>query len=211
MNESTAVIRNPERWRTWARAITARSVMSRHRSSLALQLLLGIRPTVVRRSSYVFAPSWNWSVDLTVRLQSFAIRPLRPDKMLFTTKKFHDSPVEKGRTSPLGIEQAFKAGPIGGEIAMLAQRFSDRARRSEDRVARTDLVTVARGNADSRHGVERADVPVRSRPEWVEGRASWGRPAESPVPAMNVERITENVMRQIDHRLTAWRERMGRS
>ena len=165
----------------------------------------------MRRSNYVFTPSSRWSVDLRVRLQSFAIRPLRQDKMVFTTKKFHEPSAEKERTTPLRIEQAFKAGPMGREIAILAQSVSDRTRRIEDRVARTDAATVVRRNSESRNGVERADVLLRSRPESAEGRAPSGRPAESQVPAMNVERITENVMRQIDHRLTAWRERMGRS
>ncbi len=175
--------------------------------------LLRMRPAVVSRSNHIFAPLLNWSIDLTARLHTFTIRPLRHVTTLFTTERFYASEVEKERARRLRIEQSFIAGPIGREIATLAERFTDRTRRVEERVANMEAVTVVRGNAEAR-GIERTDVPVRVRPESNEGHAPWGRSArrpESPVPAINFEQITENVMRQIDHRLTAWRERTGRS
>jgi hypothetical protein len=32
----------------------------------------------------------------------------------------------------------------------------------------------------------------------------------SPIPAFNIEQLTDQVMRQMDRRMTAWRERRGR-
>jgi len=39
--------------------------------------------------------------------------------------------------------------------------------------------------------------------------ASW-RPNAAPMAAVNIEHITDQVMRQMDRRMTAWRERRGR-
>ncbi len=215
MNESTAAIRNPERWQAWARSIAVRGAVSRRRRSMQMRLALPAKPVFVLRSSYLFASSPQWSTDLTFRLQSFANRTLRNEAILLVPEILRESRVEKERGSSLQqIEQPFKSGPVGRGLAILAARFTERTRRIEERVASAETVTVVRGRGDSRNAVERADVPMRGRwPEPMGGRAPWGRSnhAEPQVPALNVERITENVMRQIDHRLTAWRERTGRN
>jgi hypothetical protein len=36
-------------------------------------------------------------------------------------------------------------------------------------------------------------------------------PVTAAPPMVNIENLTEHVMRQIDRRVTAWRERMGRA
>jgi len=35
--------------------------------------------------------------------------------------------------------------------------------------------------------------------------------APTPVPDINIAHITDQVMRQLDHRISAWRERRGRA
>jgi hypothetical protein len=58
-----------------------------------------------------------------------------------------------------------------------------------------------------------APSPASPRPEAMEleqsvtSRAAWPTPAPSPV---NVEALTSQVIQQIDRRLLAYRERMGR-
>lgn len=54
-------------------------------------------------------------------------------------------------------------------------------------------------------------VAVESRPPLVRDLTAF-TPAQQPrVPEINIAQIAEQVMRQLDHRISAWRERRGRA
>ena len=58
-------------------------------------------------------------------------------------------------------------------------------------------------------GGEPANAQLRN----VQSTAPWTPvlPSQQPAPAINVDALTSQVMQQIDRRLVAWRERMGRA
>jgi hypothetical protein len=90
----------------------------------------------------------------------------------------------------------------------LLREIVERTRRLEERV-RVEKRLVARAGPSPAAASEAQDVMRRSGPDW------WKEPAQAPVrpaaaPAVNVNEIADKVMRQLDQRVTAWRERMGR-
>jgi hypothetical protein len=87
-------------------------------------------------------------------------------------------------------------------------RMVARERRQDARAARPPIVVV-RGSSPR---VPAATELASPAPELARPAAAPDRSAVAPAapPGVNVEHLTEQVMRQIDRRLTAWRERTGR-
>jgi hypothetical protein len=104
-----------------------------------------------------------------------------------------------------------------GETESTRQITIERLQRVEEKTARVSFEVARRQAAP----VEGASKSAEARA--AGGRTEYGR-AGSPLdtvhvapwlkgasaPAANIEQITEQVIRQIDNRLIAWRERMGK-
>lgn len=90
------------------------------------------------------------------------------------------------------------------------QRVIERTRRVEHRMppASRILPQVAMKPVEAAAANGRgASIPVMGRPP---DDATRFRPPAAPAQ-INVEQITDHVLRQLDHRILAWRERTGRS
>jgi hypothetical protein len=91
----------------------------------------------------------------------------------------------------------------------LLQELSDRTRRIEERV-HVERRLVARERGSSNVSAEAQELRRRMGPDWWRSEPAAPRQINSPSAPVNVEQIAETVMRQIDHRVSAWRERTGR-
>jgi hypothetical protein len=91
----------------------------------------------------------------------------------------------------------------------IVSRVFRRTHRDDTEIAGSRTVLVRRPSPL----VAAADVssaPSRSREAWPFESPATTSPAGVPAPAVNVEHLTDAVLRQLDRRVTAWRERMGR-
>lgn len=91
----------------------------------------------------------------------------------------------------------------------LLRELSERTRRIEERV-RVEKRLVAREHGSTNVSAEAQELRRRMGPDWWRSDASAQRQRATPAAAVNVDQIAETVMRQIDHRVSAWRERTGR-
>jgi hypothetical protein len=94
-------------------------------------------------------------------------------------------------------------------MRVLAKEIVQRSRRVEERISvRTKF--IQRG-ATSDGAPQRMQTGARpDGPEWWKAEPARHAPRQAAMPAMNMDQITETVLRQLDHRVGAWRERMGR-
>lgn len=200
-------IGNAARWRNWARALSRRGV-SRRRSPLSLAF--------VRRAQMVsWISSWNnvihkYSVvggplsvqaNLRVALVGQIVVPVSARAQALA----NDSAREPAHTSALEST----AGQPSKHT--LLRDIVERTRRIEQRVqVHTHLVSRPTANAAGPE-VERALHAKRTSAEWWNQDFGDTRSHPSPPqPTVNVEQITDSVLRQLDRRVGAWRERMGR-
>ena len=91
----------------------------------------------------------------------------------------------------------------------LLRELSERTRRIEERV-RVEKRIVIRGQGSTNASAEAQELRRRMGPDWWKPETTAQRQRSAPAAAMNVDQIAETVMRKIDHRVSAWRERMGR-
>lgn len=91
----------------------------------------------------------------------------------------------------------------------LLRELSERTRRIEERV-RVEKRLVIREHGSTNISAEAQELRRRMGPDWWRGDATAQRQRATPAAAVNVDQIAETVMRQIDHRVSAWRERTGR-
>jgi hypothetical protein len=91
----------------------------------------------------------------------------------------------------------------------LLRELSDRTRRIEERV-RVEKRLVARERGSTNVSAEAQELRRRMGPDWWKSDPTAQRQLHTPAAAVNVDQIAEKVMRQIDHRVSAWRERTGR-
>jgi hypothetical protein len=104
------------------------------------------------------------------------------------------------------------------EAPALARSLAARVRREETPLPGGTANRVLRESATSARREERQTEPA-STPRGADPRRpeipGWGSPAAAPggfaipAPPINVEALTDQVMRQIDRRVGAWRERTG--
>jgi hypothetical protein len=100
-----------------------------------------------------------------------------------------------------------KTSVVDRQARALVESIATRTRRLEERVSTRDFVTVTRAAGE----VTRDHATTRERPASSKFGETWSSSQQPVAPAVSVERITENVMRQLDHQITSWRERMGRA
>jgi hypothetical protein len=91
----------------------------------------------------------------------------------------------------------------------LLRELSERTRRLEERV-HVEKRLVLRERGSTNVSAEAQELRRRMGPDWWRADTTAQRQHASPAAAVNVDQIAETVMRQIDHRMSAWRERTGR-
>jgi hypothetical protein len=114
----------------------------------------------------------------------------------------------RGEPIRLAVRRGEAASPIAAQAGAIALRLRRSASREEVRPAPPAAVlAVARRAAaqDAGHALDTVDERPVSRLHMQEARA------QQPAAAVNVEALTGMVIQQIDRRLVAFRERMGRT
>jgi hypothetical protein len=118
------------------------------------------------------------------------------------------------------VGAAERRAPVLIDSALVRERWTRRTTRTEEHVQGRSEIIVRR-QIDAAALAPRAPSPVEAPSSQHDARggesirtfdavraAAWSR---TPVPTtVNVEQLTEQVIRQIDSRMIAWRERMGK-
>jgi hypothetical protein len=91
----------------------------------------------------------------------------------------------------------------------LMREIVERTRRLEERV-RVEKRLALRSAPSTAAVAEAQDAARRSGPDWWKWEPAQQAARPAPAPAVNINEIAETVMRRLDNRVTAWRERMGR-
>lgn len=219
MNGSMGKSHIPSKWSEWARSVANRSLSARRRSAIAMTIagrarIVSVhhqhRPSVsLFRSDLQLAVNWPHPFTIVSRHAVNCPSPAGIPDRWPGMQPLHAQAVPSTMTT---LEKRADAQNYYFQtLTALTQRVMARSRRIEERVARTELVTVSRGTesqsmpgeAGSRHASRTWPQPSTHSTNWT------AQPQRTP--AVTVEAITDNVMRQLDNRMTAWRERMGRS
>ncbi|HYH46129.1 MAG TPA: hypothetical protein VEG34_10615 [Thermoanaerobaculia bacterium] len=223
---------NIPRWTAWARALAGRHGRRHERvDRLALELA---RPRTLARS---VQQRWIVSSRMVQPRISLAIQPVLhgtfwrggtvAERTLRTVRdeRFRETErvremerlreVEPGRTLGNRHDRAERAS----KAPALARSLAARVRREETLLHGGTATRVLRESAASAKREERTTEPAATprgadprRPEipgWGSPAAAPGRFAAPAAPPINVEALTDQVMRQIDRRVGAWRERTG--
>jgi len=104
---------------------------------------------------------------------------------------------------------------INQDIRILVQRVVRRTQRVEERVAGTlALIARQRSGFAARQSVAAMESRKATTPDTHSTRGkragtSMQNTSAPPTP-INIEALTDQVVQQIDRRMTAWRERMGK-
>jgi hypothetical protein len=218
------------RWLAWAADLTRRfAVSSRRRRGLPLELLRQRAAVIVRRIA------WRPTIAVNVSLSHLNSRAAadRGDAQAMTLasawrmplaadsiRRRSPSPPWTALPAPVVSRRSWPVPPTLPEtrpvrddlvVHRLVERVLARADRVERRAAGRDLVLAAPAAAALRRpavdtGVFPPLTTAHSRPS----SGPWGGP--EPLPSsVTVDRIADQVLQQLDRRVTAFRERMGRA
>ena len=218
----STIIRTPERWRRWARTLASRA----GRMQQGRRVPMALRRRVPIRSGSLLQ---QWiSMPLQLRADvNFTFMSIVPNTRMSGRSRNREaslrvaaSGVENGQNSfpipsPLmnGWLPVFTVVPSQTITASGMDRILKRKERHEERITRREMVIAApaRASTDPAAGhsspTSQAFAPFRRFDE---------RPPQShqappnSFPAVNLDQITDSVMRQLDRRIDAWRDRTGR-
>ena len=218
---------NASRWLVWAGVVTRRfAAPSRYRRGLRLEQLRRRTSVVTRRMAWTPTIAVNVSLSradtwVTERGEREALTLGSP----WHARPDTDGPVRTSPTAGWALPAAVataNAWPgehirlqtrrlIAEQVARaLVRRVSARTDRVETRQAGRDLVlaapaaTAARPRALAEPELEPTPMMARLSSSPWSGR-------EPVPPPLNVDRIADHVLDQLDRRVTAWRERVGRA
>jgi hypothetical protein len=222
MIESTARNRigngRVERWRAWARALTGAGVM-RRRAPLAMALVRRSRTArwIAQRNVVSQHCTGNLSILVQPRLQLAVYRPQSWNNQVRNSVLVTTPGVTRSRTvtvrhsesaAPIALQHRWTLAEERTQSKTLLREIVERTCRIEERV-RVERRLVARTAPAPATGSDAQDIARRSGPDWWKDAAPQiSKPAATP--AVNVNEIAETVMRRLDQRVSAWRERMGR-
>ncbi|MGC1421515.1 MAG: hypothetical protein WA815_04150 [Terracidiphilus sp.] len=210
------------RWRSWAKALVAsrprrRLGVIRRRGPLEMALL---RRT--RLASWI-APRNILSVNLEEKFPVFNAVRLRlafywssplasiPGKLSGPSLAQDRSPMllELKTTTEANFAAHQTLHTEQRHSRSLLRELTERTRRLEQRV-RIAKRLVIREHGSTSVSAEAQELRRRMGPDWWRADTTAQRQRATPAAAVNVDQIAETVMRQIDHRVSAWRERTGR-
>jgi hypothetical protein len=217
------------RWLAWASILTRRfAVQSRRRPGLPFELLRHRSSVVLRRIAW--HPTIAVNVSLSYADTRVVADPREREAMtlgspwraanalngpVITSPSLWGAPPAMVGSGP--IWPAVRSIPHARRLIddqlvhALIKRVTARTDRVEWRAAGRDLVlAVPAAAAAPRRTVESELLPASKASHRRLSNDPWsGREASaSPV---NVDRIADQVLQQLDRRVTAWRERMGRA
>lgn len=234
----TATIRTPERWSAWARWLAGRSDRASRRNRLAMHYLRPQvnRGRVVTHHWNTAAPG-PFTFHLHVAFAERLVERLLSSERHFVTapvgtplprtERADPGEGHESRPSPTRAERSIQRDEprknhhsdtlqlrLNTEpVRQMFTRLLQRIERNEagGRARNVRIVLAERGRA-----AESDSAPFHERRRG--GRdSSRTSHFETPVqtmpamqPAISVDQITENVMRQLDRRVDSWRERTGR-
>jgi hypothetical protein len=216
MNRSMPVMKidNPLRWRFWAHALAKTGVV-RRRGPLPLALVK--RPKSVSFTAVNVGPKLQHFVTSTMLSVHPAIR-FAWHAHAHTHLSHSFSRNEGQLSAPAGVNaflsrfETVHHQPSPGERVLrpahtLFRNLVERTKRTEERsTVGTRYASLSRA--------ERGALPEavkRSSSEWWQPEsAPRTRAMPASTPPVNLEQITNNVLSQLDQRIGAWRERMGR-
>jgi len=213
------------RWRAWAGAIvgsfpTGRSGITRRRAPVKLALRRSrLIASIMQRNIFLhqFAKN-NWIVVKPVLCLSL--------HWARTTASFNrtlawTTPAETSLGMTETVQRAVPAATLDlihrwslreqrTQSRSLLREILERTRRLEERTRLEKRLVVRGAAASSVASSEQEDAARRAGPDWWKP----GTPMHSPYAAqaltVDVDQVTETVMRRIDQRVSAWRERTGR-
>jgi hypothetical protein len=223
MNESTRVMKigNSARWRNWARSLACQAP-ARRRSPIALALVRRTRSAawIAQQTTVHQHIAGTHSILLRPVIQLSLHGPSPVERILLraATLKTIESPAQASEERSPSTSAIQTMNLLHRRTARVEERTAqivwkeivERTRRIEDRISvRTKL--AKRGGAPD-GAPNRAQTAIRpDGPDWWKGPSPAYVPSQPALPAMNMDQITETVLRQLDRRVGAWRERMGRA
>jgi len=222
------------RWRDLARRVAGRYRQSQRRMGLTLHWR---RPTVktrwlrehwlrehTLRESWVLTPgtmrlrlSFNLNVNEheTTRdlLRQPGFAPAKAQRTILTSATLHEKQlILRSLVSPAFPLQRFVKPQVITAlqpVIMNAGRDVHTAVRQIVReTTRVEHRLIAKREPEARRESETKFAERKNVPSLVTNRAAAVTPT---MPEINISQITDQVMRQLDHRISSWRERRGRS
>lgn len=206
-------IGNTRRWRTWARLLAQRGVTAR-RVRAAEQILL--------KSNFVpftfICNSNRWLAQIQFPLQE--LRHLRerftllagfhnginPRQIIMRSIEAHRKYVLTSLTEPRQrTERTAGVQPWLSERTIV-HSLVERTRRMETHVRPQKYALVRKPEP----ATSAPSPPPSSPREWWMEHTKSAQAQRFAAPTINVEQLTETVIRRIDQRVGAWRERTGR-
>jgi hypothetical protein len=224
MNGSMPVTKivNPARWRDWARSLarlpeTSQAVV-RRKQPLQMALLRRARTGArIHRHSHLYQHIAGWSsilfrptIRLTLNAPSPVTRILRLASMIHAapyTRPAEAHEADTARVTDTTVLRQKTLRLTDSSVRTVFQQISERTRRLEERVSMRTTFASKTNSSDSHDAQSRQHRPGSQ--EWWKSEPSLS-PRQPSMPAMNIEQITDTVLRQLDHRVSSWRERMGR-
>jgi hypothetical protein len=210
----------PRRWRDWARAIAGSPGITRRRAPLQMALLRRARAAtwIAQRNLFLHHSASNSSIVVKplLRLSLHWTRTAAS----FTRSSLSATAADPAPAAPIAIRETAPVAPIDlihrwtlreqrSQSQTVMREIVDRTRRLEERV-RVEKRLVARGTPSPAAIAEQQDAARRSGPDWWKSDPPARGIRPPAAPAVNVDQIAETVMRRLDQRVSAWRERMGR-
>ncbi len=222
------------RWSRWASALTRRfAVPARpRRGALPLELL--------RQRAAVVMARIDWSPAIAVHLALPASTPLhasaeareRGMAAMTMATPWHAADAPAARVLATLVASRDRTRTAGDRVSPVERILRQTRRATEPQlthdvltrvIARTERIDV-RANARAGDLVlatptaivakqRAAAAPELSSPMALRAPAAtvWPSRDAAPQPPINVDRLADHVLHQLDRRVTAWRERQGRS
>jgi hypothetical protein len=230
MNGSMRVMKiaSAGRWRHWARSIARASAahgpVTRRRALLAF--VLRRRPPLSPRSVRYEISQRHFNtggplflqpvIRLALYLHSSTAQPSQRSAPPATTFARRASKTNLMTARAPLTKAIFRRSTTHINVLperTLVREMVERTRRIEERVTLRTKLAQRSGEAAAPEDRRTAPPGKRSSDEWWKSDAAepLSRRASSISPTVNVDQIAESVMRQLDRRVGAWRERMGRT
>ena len=221
MSGSTRVMKvdSVKRWVAWARALAVRSRLIRgRRGALSAKFLLRPRMQTAAREQWRIIAPVNYESHLHLAFHPMASltavarfqgagRPATRDISSTVVRYSEPGHTETLRqTSRVTVREAALFA-TARRTEELVQRVTERTRRIEERVFPRAAVLARTSRAEAQKD---ATIPAAASPEWWRDPASAAGRQHIAAPDVNVEQIADTVMRRLDQRVNAWRERTGR-
>jgi hypothetical protein len=222
-----------QQWRDWARGLIGRFAPRRRRDYLAFELVrrasrwTSLFSSVLELRHPTVPPAFQPHFALTVGPRFSVVATAPPQTARHTAFRLPPDSRPRIVGSPaIRLVAATRqdpgrhvapSSPLELTVFTTPQRLEkqmrevqERTRRIEERVFSRTFVLARPASLAS---AERSSgTGARPEAEWWQSPAPAEpeRPRTAP-PAFHLDQIADNVMRQIDRRIGAWRERMGRS